>query len=339
VSIVLLVAAAALNGSGSSEVVDALGSSAAMWLLVAILAQVGSMGTFGHLQWRVLADSGLVLPRSTSVALAYAGNAVAVTIPFAGTTASAAFTYRQYVRKGASGAMAGWTMAVTGLISTAAFAALIGVGGLANGNPLAAGAGVLSLAFVAIPATCVAVAVRSDAARRRLEQFAVRTLRLTRRVTRLPRRQPDELVADATRQLSAFHLTRRHMAAALSLASLNWLLDALCLWAVLQALDVSLPVRSLAVVYAAAVAAASLGFTPAGIGTVEAAIAVALTNLGSDGAHALPAAFVYRAISTWLVLLVGWGIFVSVRRGVRRQPPGHDSGSGVAAGSLDVEAA
>lgn len=106
----------------------------------------------------------------------------------------------------------------------------------------------------------------------------------------------------------------RYALAATGLAALNWALDALCLWAVLQAFDVSLPLRNLPFVYVAAVAAASLGLTPAGIGTVEAALAVALTNFGSDGAHAVPAALMYRAISTWLVLSIGWVVLTTLRR-------------------------
>jgi putative heme transporter len=75
-----------------------------------------------------------------------------------------------------------------------------------------------------------------------------------------------------------------------------------------------MPVRNLPLLYAAVVAASSVGFTPAGIGTVETAIALALAHLGSDGAHALPAAVVYRAISTWLVVLIGWGVLAVLRR-------------------------
>ena len=140
-------------------------------------------------------------------------------------------------------------------------------------------------------------------ARRRLEHLAVWTLTRVTRFTGRPRLNPRETVADTARQLSAYRVHWRHGVAAISYAALNWLLDALCLWTVLQAFGVSLPFRSLSLVYAAVVASAAVGLTPAGIGTVETAIVLALAGLGGGTAHALAAALVYRAISTWLVLV------------------------------------
>ena len=317
----LLLLIGLLHDSGTGRlVVDSIRSARASWLLVAVGLQAGSMGTFAHLQRRVLAGAGLRLPWSSSLAIAYAGNAVAVTIPFAGTTASAAFTYRQYVQRGAPGTMAGWAMAVAGVFSTTTFAVLVGVAAIANGNPVAAVAGLTSIAALLIPAVLVFVAVRQPGMHRHLEGAAARALSITKRVTGRPRNDPAQAVADAMTQLSAYRLRARYALSATWLASLNWALDAFCLWAVLQAFDVSLPLHNLPFVYVATVAAASLGLTPAGIGTVEAALAVALTNFGTDGAHAVPAALVYRAISTWLVLLIGWVVLAALRRRARNTP-------------------
>lgn len=298
----------------ASALLDVVGSPRVAWLVAAVALQAGSMSTFARLQRRVLAETGLRVSARSALVIAYAGNAVAMTIPFAGTTASAAFTYRQYRGRGATGAMAGWTMAVAGVVSTSTFALLIGLGALGEGDPVAAGIGVAGIAAATLPIVAIVLALRSDRWRRRLERPAVFVLRLTRRVSSVPRRDPAEVVARTFTQLSTFRLRRRSALMALGLAALNWLLDALCLWAVLQAFDVALPVRSLPLVYAAAIAAASLGVTPAGIGTVEAAIAVALTHLGTTAASGLLAALVYRGISTWLVVLVGWVVLAALRR-------------------------
>ncbi|MCU1504497.1 MAG: rane protein of unknown function, partial [Ilumatobacteraceae bacterium] len=310
----LIVFAAVHPGATGHLVIDSLGSSRVSWLMLAVVLQAGSMGAFAHLQQRVLASAGLRLPLSSALAIVYAGNAVSVTIPFVGSTASVGFTYRQYVQRGASGTMASWAMAVAGVFSTCAFALLVGVGGLANGNRYAIVAGMTSVVAGVLPVAVLIGALRSSSVRGRVEGLATHVLSLTKRVVGRPRRDPATLVGEGAMQLSVYRLRGRHAVEAGALASLNWLLDALCLWSVLQAFDVSLPLRNLTLVYAAAVAAASLGFTPAGIGTVEAAIAVALTNFGSDGAHALPAALAYRAISTWLVLLIGWVLLAVLRR-------------------------
>ena len=312
---VLLVGLAVLRHTGTGNlVVEAVGSSHVGWLAIAVALQAGSMGTFARLQQRVLANAGLRLPMSSSLAIAFAGNAVSVTVPVAGTTASAAFTYRQYVQRGASGTMAGWAMAVAGVFSTTTFALLVGVGALANGNPLAAAAGITSIALAVVPVVAIVTAVRSQAVRRRMERVAIGALTIIKRLTSRPRKDPSVVVVDAIAQLSAYRLRWREALLSCAFATLNWVFDAVCLWAVLQAFDVSMPVRNLALVYSAAVAAASLSLTPAGIGTVEASIAVALTSLGTDGVHALPAAVAYRAISTWLVLLIGWVVLAAMRR-------------------------
>ena len=312
---VLLVGLAVLRHTGTGALLmDAVGSSHLGWLGLAVILQAGSMGTFARLQQRVLANAGLRLHLSSSLAIAFAGNAVAVTVPVAGTTASAAFTYRQYVQRGASGTMAGWAMAVAGVFSTTTFAVLVGVGALANGNPIAAAAGMTSIALAVVPVVAIVVAIRSGSVRQRIERGVIRCLTISKRLTSRPRKEPAVIVVDAFAQLSAYRLRWRDAMVTTAFATMNWLFDAVCLWCVLQAFDVSMPVRNLALVYSAAVAAASISLTPAGIGTVEASIALALTSLGTDGVHALPAAVAYRAISTWLVLLIGWVVLAAMRR-------------------------
>ncbi|MEA3186034.1 MAG: putative heme transporter [Ilumatobacteraceae bacterium] len=285
-----------------------------LWLGAALVLQGGSMAMFARLHRRVLADAGLRLRPGTALAIAYAGNAVSVTIPFAGSTAGTAFTYRQYVRRGATGPMAGWAIAVAGAFSTITFGVLVGIGAIADGSTVAALAGVFGIVAMAVPVVAVIVALHQPAARIRLEQMSVWVLTRTKRIVRRPKMDPTEAVARAFDQLSAYHMQWRHGLTAGVYGALNWLLDALCLWTVLQAFDVSLPFRSLPLLYAAVVAASSIGITPAGIGTVEAALALALTNLGGTGVHSLLAAVVYRAISTWLVLLIGWSVLAVIRR-------------------------
>lgn len=197
------------------------------------------------------------------------------------------------------------------MFSTTTFAVLVGVAAIANGNLVAAAAGITGIAAFVIPAVLVTIALRHPSAHRNLERAAARALSISKRVVgRAPQRSSagGRRRHDAAVRLPAAHAIRL---AATWLASLNWALDALCLWAVLQAFSVSLPLHNLPFVYVATVAAASLGLTPAGIGTVEAALAVALTNFGTDGAHAVPAALVCRAISTWLVLLIGWVVLAA----------------------------
>ncbi|WP_370073009.1 lysylphosphatidylglycerol synthase domain-containing protein [Streptacidiphilus sp. MAP5-3] len=78
-----------------------------------------------------------------------------------------------------------------------------------------------------------------------------------------------------------------------------------------------LPWRGLLLAYCLAKTAGSLGVTPGGVGIVEATLATALTALTAAGMpanQALPAVLVYRLISFWLLLAVGWTVLALLTR-------------------------
>jgi uncharacterized membrane protein YbhN (UPF0104 family) len=74
------------------------------------------------------------------------------------------------------------------------------------------------------------------------------------------------------------------------------------------------------IVYGATLGAASLSFTPAGIGIVESAIAVALMQSGVPASSAIVAALLYRAVSCWLVLGIGWFSYGTMRHSKHLAP-------------------
>jgi uncharacterized protein (TIRG00374 family) len=98
-------------------------------------------------------------------------------------------------------------------------------------------------------------------------------------------------------------------------SAVNWIADVACLAVCIRALGVSVPWTHIVIVYGATLGAASLSFTPAGIGIVESAIALALVQSGVPMASAIVAALLYRAVSCWLVLGIGWVSYAIMRRG------------------------
>ena len=76
-----------------------------------------------------------------------------------------------------------------------------------------------------------------------------------------------------------------------------------------------MPWHGLILVYCLAVTAGSTGLTPGGIGVVEATLTAALVAAGMPAKYALPAVLVYRLISLWLVVGVGWLIAYRLTRG------------------------
>ncbi len=81
----------------------------------------------------------------------------------------------------------------------------------------------------------------------------------------------------------------------------------LCLAASVRAVgDASVPLASIAVVYLAGNAAGSFIPTPGGIGAVETALSIALAGAGMQPAQAITAVLLFRTVTFWLPVLVGW---------------------------------
>ena len=88
----------------------------------------------------------------------------------------------------------------------------------------------------------------------------------------------------------------------------------LCLDACIRALGSSVPLASTAVVYLTGAALGSAVPTPGGLGAVEAALSAALTAAGLPGATAVSAVLLFRTITFWLPIPVGWGAFNYLER-------------------------
>jgi glycosyltransferase 2 family protein len=88
----------------------------------------------------------------------------------------------------------------------------------------------------------------------------------------------------------------------------------LCLAACIQALGGSASLASIALVYLTGSALGSAVPTPGGIGAVEAALSAGLTAAGLPGATAVSAVLLFRTITFWLPVPVGWGAFNYLER-------------------------
>ncbi|MFI5972033.1 YbhN family protein [Streptomyces sp. NPDC051452] len=82
-------------------------------------------------------------------------------------------------------------------------------------------------------------------------------------------------------------------------------LQAAALTAVGQALRLPVPAAHMALAYLAATAAVAVVPTPGGLGSVEAALIVALVAVGGPGAGATAVVLAYRIITVWVPLVPG----------------------------------
>ncbi|WP_225829721.1 lysylphosphatidylglycerol synthase domain-containing protein [Streptomyces sp. NK08204] len=91
-------------------------------------------------------------------------------------------------------------------------------------------------------------------------------------------------------------------------------LHALVLIAVTHAVALPLPPLRVALLYLAASSAAALLPTPGGLGSLDAALALALTASGSPGATAASAVLGYRLLTVWLPLVPGLLVLAALVR-------------------------
>jgi uncharacterized membrane protein YbhN (UPF0104 family) len=87
-----------------------------------------------------------------------------------------------------------------------------------------------------------------------------------------------------------------------------------CLAVSVRAFGGSLSLAAVAVVYLTGSAIGSAVPTPGGIGAVEAALAAGLTAAGMHGATAFSAVLLFRAVTFWLPVPVGWAALGYLQR-------------------------
>jgi hypothetical protein len=98
----------------------------------------------------------------------------------------------------------------------------------------------------------------------------------------------------------------------------NWLLDCACFAMMFRAIDAPIPWTGLLLAYGAGQLAATLPITPGGLGVVEGSITVALVYFGGTETSTVNAVLLYRLISFWFILVLGWLLIGQMALQVRR---------------------
>jgi len=274
------------------------------WFALAVLCECVSLTAFGLSRRRLLRADGHQADFASVMAITYAGNALSMSVPFAGAQLAAAFSYRQFRRRGLDPALTGWALGISAIASSSALALILIAGALAGGAPIATLAGFAGAAVFALPAVTVLLALRYPRARAVANRALAHLVRLARRVFHKPGIDPAVLDEFLTR-LASIRLKWPRYAEVFALAALNWLADCACLACAIRATGESVPWRGLILSYGAGAAAGSTGVTPGGFGLVEVTLTAALVATGMATSKALTAVFAYRLINFWLILLGG----------------------------------
>ncbi len=274
------------------------------WLVVAIVFELASLVVFARLQRWLLRAGGVRLGFSALFEITLAGNSLAVTLP-GGAAWAAVFAYEQLRRRGADRVLAEWVILVAGALASFALFCILATGiWVAGSQGPVASLRWLAVALAAIPVLAAALGVvvhYSPAARAR----GLTLLASTERLVPSGNRAGDllRLFWSRVRRVRP-GLTGWLVAFALAMA--NWLCNCATLVACALALGAPVHWRGVLVAYALAQISASLPITPGGIGVVEGSLTFALIAYGQNASEAVAIVLLYRIVSFWGVVPLGW---------------------------------
>jgi hypothetical protein len=133
---------------------------------------------------------------------------------------------------------------------------------------------------------------------------------------RVPSVKPDlvsALIGKVAARITLLITNRRTLWWAFTWATLNWLLDAGCLWVFLWSFGSVVSPIDLLVAYGLANILAAIPLTPAGLGVVETVLITSLVGFGVSHGQAILAVLAYRLINFWLPIPLGGACYASLQ--------------------------
>ena len=263
-----------------------LGSAQAGWIAVAAAAELVSLVCYAALV-RVLLQLGAVtVPFRALFSLTVIGIAMINSVP-GGQAISTIYWYAQLRRYSVQRSVAAFALLVSSLVGIATLVLLTACG-------LAAGShGFASQARFPVLAVAAAIVIAAVLGRRQFVPAALWA------VSHLggPEAAPEQPVA------------ANHLVLLLVLGFLNWLFDAAVLFAALAAMGQTIPVRGVVVAYSLGQLVSAIPILPGGGGTIEATMSAGLVLAGGTGAAVIAAVLLYRIVSAWGLVPLGWGLW------------------------------
>lgn len=319
-----------------AESLDNLGRLNLLWFAAAFACEAASLSAFGLSRRRLLRADGHQARFGSVMAITVSGNALAMSVPFAGAQLAAAFDYRQLRRRGLDPALTGWALTASAIASSSALALVLVTGAIVGGTGVATAFGFLGAAVFALPAITVILALRYPKARALANRVLAQLIRWVQRLFHRPGIDPAAL-EELLDRLATIRLRWPRYLEVFALAVANWLGDCACLACAIHATGGDVPWQGLLLAYGAGAVAGSTGVTPGGFAVVEVTLTASLVAAGMGAGNALSAVLAYRLLNFWMILF-GGGITMVILTRARehrikrftrpqdRQPAGVGSG-------------
>ncbi len=284
------------------------------WVPVAMAAEAASELSFVRMQARLLRAGGLRAKLRPLAGVTLAAQALSNSVP-AGPAVAAVYGFRWYRRLGADDTLAGWALVGTTVFAALSLSLLAGIG-LVLADEQGASLDLVP-AVVGILAVTAALGVLF-VYERPLALVARHLLAFSHRLIGRPRGDREVHIVALLERIAAVRLQSAQAFDVLVWAFSNWFFDCACFAIAFLAIGSNVPWKGLLLAYGAGQLAANLPITPGGLGAVEGSITIALSYFGGGTTADIAAVLVYRLISFWLVLGVGWSSWGGLALGVRR---------------------
>jgi uncharacterized membrane protein YbhN (UPF0104 family) len=284
------------------------------WLVPAVVVELCSLACFAAMERRLLRAGGLHAPYVPLAGTTVGAQAITSSVP-AGSAVALVYVFRWFRRFGADDTLAAWALVGTA-VGAAVSLALVAAAGAALATDQGAS---LDLIPVIIGALVVTVAIGVlFIYERPLAAVVSWCVRVSRRLTGRPRGEVADVIQRVLDRVLAVRLGWRGVGAVVGWGLLNWVLDCACFAMAFLAVGSGIPWTGLLLAYGAGQLAANFPITPGGLGAVEGSITIALVAFGGSQAGTVDAVLVYRLISFWFVLLLGWACWGLLALAVRR---------------------
>ena len=287
---------------------ELLGAAAALedlnfaWLGVALGLEAAAIIAYALMERRLLRAGGTRVGTAALTAVTFAGNSLQLSMP-GGAAWAYVYAFRQFRRLGADETLSTWALIFATVLSNSAVG-LIGAVGLIIARPGEgpAGLGVL-LAGLAVVVASIVWLSRNHGV---VTGTMVLAVRASQAIAHKPLGDAHAIVEGVWSRLVSIRPGWRDVLWAGWWALWNWLFDAACLAVAFLAVGEGVPWRGLLQAYAAAQLAALLPITPGGLGVVEGSLTIALVAYGGSTETTVSAVLLYRLLSFWGMLPVGW---------------------------------
>jgi putative heme transporter len=266
--------------------VSKVGSAQPGWVAVAVAAELISLACYAALVRVLLQLGSVTVPFRALFSLTVIGIAMLNSVP-GGQAISTIYWYEQLRRYAVERSVAVFALLLSSLLGIVTLV-LLAASGLAAGSH-----GFGAQARFPVLAVAAAIVIAAILGRR---QFVPAALWAVRHLggRDVPPEQP---------------VAANHLVSLLVLGLLNWLFDAVVLFAALEAMGQTIPVRGVVVAYTLGQLVSAIPILPGGGGTIEATMSAGLVLAGGAGAAVIAAVLLYRIISAWALVPLGWGLW------------------------------